>query len=115
MVDDINEGQKSFLVTMQLQPVNDDPNEYTYNDTYDPGRYGKTEVVMSPPFNPGKNAEGQDDLSDLAIDDMDYLGRTRQGQWRQCTRFCASVLRIPIRGSRGLSFDFAAQRIYGTA
>lgn len=59
---------------MQLQPVNDDPNEYTYNDTYDPGRYGKpTGTVMSPPFNPRGGvqvpAQAGDDLSDLAIDD----------------------------------------------
>jgi len=59
---------------LQLQPVDDDPNEYTYNDTYDPGRYGgKTGIVQSPPFNPRSGAQvpaqAGDDLSDLAIDD----------------------------------------------
>jgi hypothetical protein len=54
----------------QLMPVDDDPNEYTYNDTFDPGRYSKT--GLPPKGAPGATPPIQrpeDDLSDLQIDD----------------------------------------------
>jgi len=53
-----------------LVAVNEDPNEYTYNDTYDPGRYNK--AGQSPPFVPPgapRPQSQEQDLSDLAIDD----------------------------------------------
>ncbi len=51
---------------MDLMPVNDDPNEYTYNDSFDAGRYNKTGMAPPPQNGAGPPA---DDLSDLAIDD----------------------------------------------
>lgn len=53
---------------MQLQPAHEDPNEYTYNDTFDPGRYGKgAQPGQSPPIM-GPSGQ-QHEMSDLAIDD----------------------------------------------
>ena len=52
---------------LDLQPVNDDPNEYTFNDSFDAGRYSKG--GMSPPIVANGGAAPQDDMSDLAIDD----------------------------------------------
>jgi hypothetical protein len=52
--------------SMNLQPVNDpdfDPNEYTYNDSFDPGRYGAP--ATSGPGGPAAQVE----ISDLAVDD----------------------------------------------
>lgn len=46
-----------------LVPVNEDPNEYTYNDEFDPGRY-----ATPPTSGPGGPAP-RNDYSDLAIDD----------------------------------------------
>jgi hypothetical protein len=51
-----------MMEQMQLRPVDDDPNEYTYNDSFDAGRYGAQHDV---PPKPGKAA---DDLSDLELD-----------------------------------------------
>jgi len=57
---------------LQLMPVDEDPNEYTYNDLYDPGRYNKTGLhptaAQSPPIM-APTAQAGDDLSDLALDD----------------------------------------------
>ncbi len=56
----------------QLMPVHEDPNEYTYNDTFDAGRFSKTGL---PPRTAGETPPiiaqrpGEDDLSDLQIDD----------------------------------------------
>lgn len=48
----------------------DDPNAYTYNDSYDAGRYGKT---ASSPTSPAaaKVAKEDDMLSDLGLDETD--------------------------------------------
>lgn len=57
---------------VQLLPVDEDPNEYTYNDLYDPGRYAKTAppAGQSPPIIASSaTAQASDDLSDLALDD----------------------------------------------
>jgi len=55
----------------QLLPVHDDPNEYTYNDSFDPGRASKLPIHQTPPIYQGSTpqASGQQDLSDLALDD----------------------------------------------
>lgn len=45
---------------MQLRTVDDDPNEYTYNDSFDAGRYTPAKVNASDPTA---------DVSDLAMDD----------------------------------------------
>jgi len=70
---ELEAADTSQLAAMpQLQPVHEDPNEYSYNDTYDPGRYSKTGMpprgtaAAAAPTN-APNAE--DDLSDLQIDD----------------------------------------------
>jgi len=55
-------------VNPNLQPVDDDPNEYTYNDSYDPGRYSKPGPGESPPII-GKRPAPQASGDDLAIDD----------------------------------------------
>ena len=47
------------LAELGLRAVDEDPNEYTYNDEYDPGLYAK------PQQPPGVQA----DVSDLAMDD----------------------------------------------
>lgn len=67
------------LAQMQLQPTNEDPNEFMYNDAYDAGRYSGTHgpssmkvgAAVPPPPASGQaqpSAQG-DDASDLAIDD----------------------------------------------
>lgn len=55
----------------QLLPVHEDPNEYTYNDSFDPGRASKSPPIMSPPIYQGATPQvsSQQDLSDLALDD----------------------------------------------
>lgn len=58
---------------LNLVPVHDDPNEYTYNDAYDAGRYSKTGA--SPPIMGPTGSGHQEDLSDLAIDDA--IGQTQ--------------------------------------
>jgi hypothetical protein len=54
---------------LNLMPANDDPNEYTYNDMFDPGRYNKD--GQSPPIigRDGPGGPAVDELADLAIDD----------------------------------------------
>lgn len=55
------------LAQMNLRPVNDDPNEYTYNDSFDAGRYGtKTGRAADTSGGPAGN---QVDVSDLEIDE----------------------------------------------
>jgi hypothetical protein len=57
----------------QLQPMDVDPNEYTYDDSYDAGRYsspGKPPPGQSPPIiATGRAAGVPDDLADMSIDD----------------------------------------------
>lgn len=53
-----------------LEPVEIDPNEFTYNDSYDAGRYSappSSKVGKMP--KPTPSASKDDDLSDLEIDD----------------------------------------------
>lgn len=64
---------------LDLVPANDDPNEYTYNDEYDPGRYAKpgpTSGVQAGtgPGGSGGHQPGGDSLADLEIDDA--IGQT---------------------------------------
>jgi hypothetical protein len=56
-------------VNPNLQEVDDDPNEYTYNDSYDAGRYSKPsrQPGQTPPII-GKKTD-QADIDDLSIDD----------------------------------------------
>jgi hypothetical protein len=66
------------LAQLQLQPTNEDPNEFMYNDSYDAGRYSGSHGPSSMkvgPVPPGKTGPPQEsppaagDLADLAIDD----------------------------------------------
>jgi hypothetical protein len=62
----------SQLAAPQLIPVNEDPNEYTYNDTFDAGRFSKTGMPVK--GNSGQTPpiiaqHPEDDLSDLQIDE----------------------------------------------
>ena len=69
--------QQSDLTLAQsmphLLPTNDDPNEYTYNDAYDAGRYSRPPAAAKSPVGagtgPGGPAQNQTDLSDLALND----------------------------------------------
>lgn len=57
-------------VNPNLQEVDDDPNEYTFNDSYDAGRYSKPasgQPGQSPPII-GKKTD-QADIDDLSIDE----------------------------------------------
>lgn len=59
-----------------LQPTNDDPNEYTYNDSFDAGRYSpvsKRGVANASGTGPGSPPE--EDVSDLEISDA--VGQTQ--------------------------------------
>jgi hypothetical protein len=62
------------LAQLHLQPTNEDPNEFTYNDSYDAGRYngqqgpGSMKVGPLPPNQPVQSPPATDG-SDLAIDD----------------------------------------------
>lgn len=61
-------------VPANLSPTNDDPNEYTYNDEYDPGRYGQTHQIQGQPARASKVAPMPptprvDSSNDGAIDD----------------------------------------------
>jgi hypothetical protein len=70
-------AQDQQLAQMRLQPTDEDPNEFIYNDAYDAGRYsgshGPSSMkigAMPPTSGPGGPAPQQpDDASDLAIDD----------------------------------------------
>jgi hypothetical protein len=61
------------LAQLHLQPTNEDPNEFTYNDSYDAGRYsgqqgpGSMKVGPMPAANQAQ--QSATDGSDLAIDD----------------------------------------------
>jgi len=63
------------LAQLHLQPTNEDPNEFTYNDSYDAGRYsgqqgpGSMKVGPMPPANQPVQSPPATDGSDLAIDD----------------------------------------------
>lgn len=68
------EGQLTATPEMQLQPVDEDPNEYVYNDAYDSGRYGRPSGVSPMQHGAGTAGSGpggpaEPDMSDLAIDD----------------------------------------------
>jgi hypothetical protein len=58
-------------VNPNLQQIDDDPNEYTYNDSYDAGRYSKPTRApgQSPPIIGKKTGVDQADIDDLSIDD----------------------------------------------
>lgn len=58
--------QQIAATQMEVVPVDDDPNEYVYNDAFDNGRYAGGK---SPPFNPNGGAQIHDDMADLAVDD----------------------------------------------
>lgn len=74
------EPQPQSIARGELYPVQDDPNEYTYNEAYDAGRYSKTGHVpkqqpagQSPPI----IAQDDADPADLSLSDMigsDNLG-----------------------------------------
>lgn len=55
---------------LDLQPIDEDPNEFTYNDAFDAGRHSK--LAATGPGGPAQH----DDVSDLAIDDA--IGQTQQ-------------------------------------
>jgi len=63
------------LAQLHLQPTNEDPNEFTYNDSYDAGRYSgqqgpnSMKVGPMPPTNQPHQSPPATDGSDLAIDD----------------------------------------------
>lgn len=56
-------------VNPNLLPTNDDPNEFTYNDSYDAGRYGHQASPPAAGAGSGPGGPAPSDLSDLAIDD----------------------------------------------
>ncbi len=59
------------LAAAKLQPVNEDPGWYTYDDKYDAGRYSKESGAPAPAPSAGtpqKQAE-EDLLADLQLDD----------------------------------------------
>lgn len=70
--------QDQQLAQLRLQPTHEDPNEFTYNDAYDAGRYSGNQgrasmknsgVIQGGTTGPGGPAETPSDMSDLAIDD----------------------------------------------
>lgn len=72
------QAQDQALAQMHLQPTNEDPNEFMYNDSYDGGRYSgaggpqSMKTGMPPLNNHGAvppTQQQQPDASDLAIDD----------------------------------------------
>jgi hypothetical protein len=80
-------AQDKQLAQLQLQPTDEDPNEFQYNDAYDAGRYsgpqGRVSMktgAMPPATGPGGPAPQPtqgDDASDLAIDEA--LGHANLG------------------------------------
>jgi len=79
--------QDQQLAQMRLQPTDEDPDEFVYNDAYDAGRHHgphgrasmKTGATMPPPP-AGSGPDGAappDDASDLAIDDA--IGQANLG------------------------------------
>ena len=66
-----NDAAVSQLAAPQidLQPVHIDPNEFTYDDSYDAGRYSRPTGQSPPIVDPGTQTRAIDDMSDLAIDD----------------------------------------------
>jgi hypothetical protein len=74
------------LAQLQLQPTNEDPSQFVYNDSYDAGRYSGShgpssmKVGAAVPPSPSGQAQTADqaaDPSDLAIDDA--LGAANLG------------------------------------
>lgn len=62
--------QLSISPSPHLLPTNDDPNEYTYNDSFDAGRYSNPQSMMpTPGAGTGPGGPAPSDLSDLAIED----------------------------------------------
>jgi hypothetical protein len=59
---------KLAAVNPDLQHIDEDPNEYTYNDSFDAGRYGKSRSGESPPII-GKRTDDDAAMADLSIDD----------------------------------------------
>jgi hypothetical protein len=55
---------------MHLLPTNDDPNEFTYNDSFDAGRYGHHQSPPTTGAGTGPGGPAPSDMSDLAIDDV---------------------------------------------
>jgi hypothetical protein len=53
-----------LTASSDLQPTDDDPNEFTYNDSFDAGRFAKIDPQAS-----GQAAPVGPDTADLAIDD----------------------------------------------
>jgi hypothetical protein len=77
--------QDKQLAQMQLQPTDEDPNEFMYNDSYDAGRHSGPQGRASmktgaiPPATQGgpvQQTQG-DDVSDLAIDEA--IGQANLG------------------------------------
>lgn len=64
--------QQQQIAAAQLQPVNEDPAWYTYDDKYDAGRYAK-ETAATPPQTaaaPKSQVQKEEDLlADLNLDD----------------------------------------------
>lgn len=56
--------QLAVATQHRLRPVDDDPDDYVYNDMYDAGRLGKAPMQTPPTQAPN------DDSMDLAIDDV---------------------------------------------
>lgn len=54
--------QADQLPHPDLQVIDDDPNEYTYNDSFDAGRMSKIAPAQ-------EHMQGKNDMSDLAIED----------------------------------------------
>lgn len=70
--------QDQQLARMQMQPTDEDPNEFVYNDLYDAGRYAgqgrasmKVQTPLSPQGkpNPPPVQQQQPDDQDIAMDD----------------------------------------------
>jgi hypothetical protein len=59
------------LAQLQLQPTNEDPSEFVYNDSYDAGRYGGRHGHSSMKTQPEAATanDAQEPIGDLAIDD----------------------------------------------
>jgi len=55
---------------MHLLPTNDDPSEFTYNDSFDAGRYGHQQPPPPTSAGTGPGGPAPSDMSDLAIDDV---------------------------------------------
>jgi hypothetical protein len=54
----------------ELQPIDDDPNDYVYNDSYDPGRMDSAQRTADRSAAAGASSAPDDDLSDLDLEEM---------------------------------------------